>query len=322
MQKFYRFLHSNDGVRKNSSSGGAFTLISDSVLDEGGVVYGCIMDGNLCTRHSRADNKIGRDKMRGSKYIQSDMKDLFPQIKKDLQSGYKVLFSGTPCQSFAVEQYLQALHINTDNLVLLEIICHGVGSKLFFNDYRKHLENQYKGKAVSINFRAKFHKGQKQDMAIEFDNGKIYHASSTKFDWFYSVYLHNLILRPCCYNCPFARKVRYADLTIADHWGYREDESYSLVISNSEQGDGILNKVNTEKIDEISETEVKQPHMQHPCDRPLDRDIFWKVYLGKGYLTVQRWYGNNTVKGKVKDMLARCAHDFHLAGIIKHICKR
>lgn len=65
MQKFYRFLHSNDEVRKHSSSGGAFTLISDFVLDEGGIVYGCIMDENLRTKHIRAADKIDRDKMRG-----------------------------------------------------------------------------------------------------------------------------------------------------------------------------------------------------------------------------------------------------------------
>lgn len=256
----------------------------------------------------------------GGKYVQSDIKGLFLQIKKDLESGYKVLFSGTPCQNFAVVQYLQALHINAENLILLEVICHGVGSRRFFDDYCKHLEDQYKGKAVSINFRAKFRKGQNQDMAIEFDNGKVYHASSTKFDWYYSVYLHNLILRPCCYNCPFARKERFADLTIADHWGYQNEKSYSLVISNSEKGAGILKGINAEEMDEISEAEVRQPHMKSPCDRPVKRETFWNIYLDKGYLAVQRWYGNNTVKGRMKDMLARCAYGLHLAGIIKRIC--
>lgn len=74
------------------------------------------------------------------------------------------------------------------------MICHGVGSKTFFNDYIKCLENKYESKAVKVNFRAKHHKGQKQDMKVLFNNGREYHASSTKYNWFYLVYLQNLIL--------------------------------------------------------------------------------------------------------------------------------
>ena len=87
MQKYYRFLHSDKEVVKKSSSGGAFTLISDIILDEGGIVYGAIIDENLKTRHIRATNKTARDKMRSSKYVQSDIKNQFENIKKDLDFG-------------------------------------------------------------------------------------------------------------------------------------------------------------------------------------------------------------------------------------------
>ena len=204
----------------------------------------------------------------------------------------------------------------------VEVICHGVGSNRFFNDYIKHLEDIYKGKAITVNFRAKYRKGQKQDMAVFFNNGKTYHASSTKYDWYYSIYLKNLILRRCCYVCPFANKKRYSDISIADHWGYRDEESYSLIISNSIKGQTLLNTIKEEDIPEIKEVEIKQSHMLHPSPKPKDRDTFWDTYIKEGYLAVQKQYGNNTIKGKTTDAIAKVAYGLHLAKILKHIRKR
>lgn len=322
MQRYFKFIHSKNEVRKHSSSGGAFTLISDIVLNMGGIIYGCIIDKNQKVKHIRATRDIERDKMRGSKYIQSDIKVIFPLLKKDLNEGKIVLFSGTPCQCFELQQYLDVLHVKTDKLLLLEVVCHGVGSKRFFVDYINYLEKVYKGKTVSVNFRAKYHLGQKQDIAVEFDNGKAYHASSTKYDWFYSIYLKNLILRPACYECPFAKEKRYSDLSIADHWGFRDNDAYSLIVCNTEKGWDILNKIRDEKIEEIEKFEVKQPHMMHPCERPDSRDAFWDKYYKEGYLAVQKLYGNNTIKGRLLDLGVKVIYDLHLAGLIKKICRR
>lgn len=326
MQKYYRFLHGDDLVRKNSSSGGAFTAISDQILDKGGVVYGCVMDENLSLKHFRATNKENRDKMRGSKYIQSDIKEIFQQIKKDLATGKCVLFTGTPCQNFAILAYLSSSKICTDRLITVELVCHGVGSKVFFADYIHDLEVKYRGKAIKVNFRAKHHRGQKQDMEVVFDNKKQYNASSTKYDWFYSVYLKNLILRPSCYECPFAQKKRFSDLTIADHWGYQDEKAYSLIVSNTSLGNEVMNliMVNHEgDIEEISECEVRQPHMEHPCAKPNQRVKFWSIYLKQGYLNVQKWIGNNNFSGRVKSLLARVAYETHADEAIKYIrCRR
>ena len=318
MQKYYRFIHSNETVRKNSSSGGAFTLISDLIFEKGGIVYGCAMDDNLNVKHIRAVDKETRNNMRGSKYITSDLKGIFSQINNDLSAGNIVLFTGTPCQCYAITKYLNRLKTNTDNLWRMEVICHGVGSKTFFNDYIKFLESKYKSKAVKVNFRAKYHKGQKQDMEVLFNNGRKYHASSTKYDWFYSVYLQNLILRPSCYECPFAKNERYSDLSVADHWGFRDDEAYSLIVSNTEKCEQ-LNLVSIEGIEEITKSEVTQPNMRHPSDRPKCREEFWDTYVKYGYLKVQRWIGNNTPKGWLENLLAKVAYDMHIAGLLKHI---
>lgn len=325
MQKYYRFLHDDDLVRKNSSSGGAFTAISDQILAKGGVVYGCIMDENLTPKHSRATNKEERDKMRGSKYIQSDTKEIFQQIERDLKAEKIVLFTGTPCQSFALLNYLALSRICTDKLITMELVCHGVGSKTFFTDYIHNLEIKYRGKAIKVNFRAKHHKGQKQDMEVVFDNKKKYNASSTRYDWFYSVYLKNLILRPSCYECPFAQKKRFSDLTVADHWGYQDEKAYSLIVSNTPSGNQIMKQIMAGcecEVDEISEHEIRQPHMEHPCAKPNQREMFWNIYQKYGYLDIQKWIGNNSFSGRMKGLLARVAYETHVDEVIKHIHRR
>ena len=98
MQTFYKFKHYDINVGKNSSSGGAFTMISDRILESGGVVYGCVLNEKFNAIHIRAERKEQRDKMRGSKYIQSNISEAFQQIAVDLANKRKVLFSGTPCQ--------------------------------------------------------------------------------------------------------------------------------------------------------------------------------------------------------------------------------
>lgn len=321
MQNYFRFLHRNEEVKKHSSSGGAFTAITDSVIQQGGIVYGCILDKNLKTVHTRSHNYAGRNLMRGSKYIQSNISGIFLRVKEDLTAGRLVCFSGTPCEIKALKNYLEIFKIDTMKLLLVEVVCHGVGSNKFFEDYISCLEKKYRGKATEVNFRAKHHKGQKQDMEVRFDNGRVYNASSTKFDWFYSVYLKDVILRPSCYECPFAKQERYADITIADHWGYKDDEAYSLVVCNTEEGKCFVVCMDGDLI-KIDKSDVHQPHMEHSCERPRIRDDFWRKYLQNGYLAVQTWIGNNTARGKVKDMAARIIYGLHLAEPIKAIIKR
>lgn len=128
IQKYYRFIHTSSEIRSNSSSGGAFTLISDSFLKQDGVLYGCVFSEGLKTIHIRAITETGKNRMRKAKYIQSDMRDAFSCIESDLKVNRRVPFSGTPCQVSAVMHYLNKKKIDMSNLLLLEVVCHGVGS--------------------------------------------------------------------------------------------------------------------------------------------------------------------------------------------------
>ena len=322
MQKFYKFKHNNLEVNKKSSSGGAFTLLSNKIFEKGGIVYGCVLDDEFNAIHIRAENKEIRNKMRGSKYIQSNILKSFDLVASDLKECHKVLFSGTPCQINAMLNYLKQKKISTKELITVEVICHGVGSSRFFHDYVKDKEKKEKSKAVDVCFRSKYRTGQKQDMSIKFKNGKAYHAASTNLDWFYSIYLKNLILRPSCYKCKFAKQDRIADISIADYWEKDETEDYSLIICNTDKGGRLLtNKIDGEFV-EINKAKVHQPHMNAPCNKPIDRKQFWKVYLYQGYEEVQKKWGNNTLKGRIKYMMAEILQILHITGIVKKMMKR
>lgn len=322
MQTFYKFKHNDSSIEKKSSSGGAFTMLSDKILNAGGIIYGCVLDEKLNAVHIRADKKEERDRMRGSKYIQSDLSTAYSLITADLMNNKMVLFSGTPCQVSAVKNYLRVKNVSTDNFISVEVICHGVGSSLFFHDYLAEKEKKYHSKAVSVNFRSKYRAGQKQDMTILFENGKAYHAASTNLDWFYSIYLKNLILRPSCYKCKFAKMEREADISIADFWGIEEKNPYSLIICNTEKGRSLLEEPIDGVLTVVNKDTVHQPHMKAPCGVPERRNEFWTIYRKNGYEAVQTLFGNNTLKGKMKYCMADILQTLHIAEVVKKVIKK
>lgn len=325
-QRYFAAAHKNGDVRKKSSSGGAFSAITDcwfSEYDVKAVVYGCAMDDQLKVRHIRADHPEQRDAMRGSKYIGSDLSGIFRRVAEDLDQGNYTVFSGTPCQISGLKAFLDAKKIRYgDRLLTIEVICHGVGSVHFFEDYIWHLEKKYKSKAVSCTFRAKSRPGKKQDMQVRFANGKLYQASSTRFDWFYSLYTKSLILRPSCFSCPYARPERVADICIADQWGEEHVhlEGRSLMIASSDLGRAWLSKAMGQmQWEEISVEQVHQPHMHAPCKQPADYRRFWEQYEKEGYLKVQKLQGNNTLAGRFRVAAVDMLYRLHIIETVKKL---
>ena len=136
-----------------SRSGAVFAAISDYVLECGGVVYGVGYKEHFRVCHKRATTKIERDEFRGSKYVQSDLSGIFRQVKQDLKDGYTVLFSGTPCQTSGLNSYIGKRY--RENLLLVDIVCHGVPSPSIWADFIKDLEERKGFTITSVNFRDK-----------------------------------------------------------------------------------------------------------------------------------------------------------------------
>ncbi len=324
-QKYFNAVHLNREICKLSSSGGVFSGISDKWFDaygEKAVIYGCRLDESLKAVHFRACNKAQRDLLRGSKYIASDARGIYSQVNEDLNNGLAVLFSSTPCQVFALKKYLETKNTKTDNLLTVELVCHGVGSNGYFENYILNMEKKFNSKAVSCNFRAKSRPGKLQDMMITFANGKIYHSASIKFDGFYSAYCRNYILRPSCFECPFAKPQRVADICLADNWGNDPKLASSLVIATTQWGlDWISLTNDTVEYEEWPFEKVVQPNMQAPSEKPSDYDEFCDMYKASGYTASQGFLGNNTIKFKLKKSAADVVYKLRLDLLAKKVLK-
>lgn len=152
IQEVYAVKHRDAEILKESTSGGIFTAISDYVLEQGGVVYGAAFDENMVVRHMRATTPEQRNRMRGSKYVQSDMGDIFTQVKQDIIKKKKVLFTGTPCQVAGLKNFLKNA---TDGLICLDLICHGVPSPVIYKEHLNFLSEKMKMNVLDYKFRPK-----------------------------------------------------------------------------------------------------------------------------------------------------------------------
>lgn len=299
---FYGVRHKNQNVLYNSRSGGAFTAISDYILDRGGAVYGVGLDEHFCAIHKRATTKEQRDEFLGSKYIQSNLNDVFRQIKLDLKQGIYVLFTGTPCQTSALRKYLGDKY--SEKLYLLDIICHGVPSPAIWKDNIYYIERKNRGKVTSVNFRNKIKYGWSNHVETYVINHKT--ISSWAFtDLFYK----HLILRDCCANCHYANLKRPSDITIGDFWGYekvcakinQDDLGVSLLMCNTSKGLDLFNHCNRHlNVVSVSQEYCLQPNLVSPTKFNKVYLQFRKDYVSKGYYYIYCKYGIGGWKNKIK----------------------
>lgn len=225
---------------ETSRSGAAFIAISDWILSQDGVVYGVGYEEHFKVVHKRAVTKEQRNEFKGSKYVQSDLNDIFIQIKNDLRNGKMVLFSGTPCQTSGLNSYIgKKLR---QNLYLVDIVCHGVPAPYIWRDYITYFERKYKRKIISVDFRNKKEFGwqsHKETFILE-DGEKVTPIHNPYTDLFYK----HIMFRKSCGNCHFCNTKRPSDITIADFWGWektnpefnKDDKGVSLLLINTEKG--------------------------------------------------------------------------------------
>ena len=217
--------YKNDDVRFKSSSGGAFHLFAEYILNNGGVVYGCTLNESLEAVHIGVETMNELHLLYGSKYVQSDIGNVYKNVKEKLESGRKVLFVGTPCQAAGLKSYLQK---DYNNLYTCDFICHGVPSPLVFRKYIDYLEHKYGDKVTGFRFRNKDDgwrpTGQQMGTLVEFKSGNVKKFMPAYKDAYMNGFLDDLYLRPSCYNCQFKKLPKnYADVSIADFWGVKKN---------------------------------------------------------------------------------------------------
>lgn len=304
--KTFKFVLDDNAEIKKSQSGGAFTALSNQILNNQGVIYGCIYDlENHRAVHVRTDDVNGRNNMRGSKYIQSDIQEIYSLVEADLKDGKQVMFTGTPCQCDGISLYLEKRHINKENLLLVDIICHGVPSPELWRSNISWIENKYQGKITAVNFRNKKFGWHSHIETYNIGN-KEYQSEIFK-----NIFYSNVCLRPSCYECDYASLHRKTDITIGDAW--RSDNNYvtsnmggeSLIIVSSQKGMKEIEKLNQSQLKKIMTKEYLQPNLVHPTTTKENIAWFWKDYFRLGYNYVAFFYGKTGFINKAFKILRR-----------------
>lgn len=276
-KEVYAAINLNEEEQKKSTSGGIFSVLAKAILNKNGVVYGSYLE-NKKAKHIRITEEQELDKIRGSKYIQSEILDIFDQLKKDLDNKVKVLFCGTPCQIGAVRAFLGKEY---DNLVLVSLICHGVMSQNIFEKYISEIEQEKDTKVKKFKFRTKNNKWTQA--SIEYETDKNVRVEKFVDNPLMKLYLKNYILRETCYSCKFRDFSNLGDIILGDFWGIEvidpemlDEKGVSALIINSKKGKVFLDNYDVfQKIkvkSEVLEETIKyNPVLITSVKKPADR---------------------------------------------------
>lgn len=237
----------DENIRLQSSSGGIFTPLSQSILNKGGTVFGAAMTSDFKeVKHIFVNSEEELSRLRGSKYIQSTVGNCFKEAKALLEGGKTVLFSGTPCQIGGLYSYLGR---DFENLYTVDIICHGVPSVRVWDKYTDYLTSQKSADISKLSFRDKQSGWKSYSVAVDFsDNSK--YIKKFREDLFMRGFLSDIYLRPSCYECGFKTRLRQSDITLADFWGIQDilpelddDKGTSFVWIHSEKGQRLFGEI-------------------------------------------------------------------------------
>lgn len=245
----YAVKNKKDNIRLESSSGGAFYAFASKIIDEEGVVFGAVYDKDFSVYHRSVDNLEDLKLLMKSKYVQSDTRNTYKEVREFLNSERLCLYTGTPCQIAGLKAYLKN---DTKNLICISIICHGVPSPEIWKRYLSFLKGRYgEDEIKSINCREKYWGWRDFSLEIKFPE-HIYHKIYTE-DLYMKGFMQNLYLRPSCYSCRAKGAGQNADIIIGDYWGIEQchpelddRKGVSAVVLNSEKGVRLFQSIKDE----------------------------------------------------------------------------
>lgn len=276
--------HTDDLIRKNSSSGGAFTALAETILKHQGTIIGAAYNEDMVIEHMAVDNIDGLRKLRLSKYAQSNIGNIFNYTRELLRKGLLVMFVGTPCQIAGLKSFLKK---DYENLLSVDFICHGVPSIDFFTSYLEWLEPKT-GKPAMINFRDK-RKGWYDNLRVITNTKGKTITMKGKEDAYWVAFNRNNCLQESCYKCEAQGFPRCSDITLADFWcighvfpfghkGEIEKGISMIVVSNPQKQNWVDEAKNTMYIERrsIDESIAGNSAGVLSSTRPQSRDFFYK----------------------------------------------
>ncbi len=274
-------------IRRQSTSGGVFSTLAKYVLNQGGAVVGVRWTENFNAAHVMIEDISELSMFRGSKYVQSDTGDIYKQVLKQLNTGRLVLFSGTPCQNHALKQFLKREY---NNLLLVDVVCHGVPSQEMFLKHQQEV-NQFGVPIQNIRLRYKNPYWDYCNVRIDFQNGQSY-QKTTMDDAYFNLFNIGYSLRQSCHSCKYTSTDRCSDITLADFWGYHlksfkmrdYQKGTSLILVNSPKGKLALEKISTELVIErasLDEAVSGNKSLKEPFQLAPEKEAaFWEDYRG------------------------------------------
>lgn len=293
-QKLYGAKNKDLSVRLSSSSGGVFSLLAEEIVNRNGVIFGAVYDEKWNIIHASARNNTEYKRMIGSKYAESDLKNVFEEVKHELENDVPVLFTGTPCQVAGLRCFLNR---DYGNLFTCDLLCRGVNSPLIFREWL----DSFNKKVNNIIFRNKSEGWHNSKLSLRLGLKTVTNNKTKKY---MRLFGSHLILRPSCYFCRYAHSKRYSDITIGDFWGiekispeFDDNKGTSCVIINTKKGEELFSNID-KKIDKIAADFLSyisvQPSLQKPVLLPSNRRFFWKDYYKKGFkYSLQKYVGTN-----------------------------
>lgn len=291
MSNLYLAYSKNKQILKKSSSGGLFYFFAKHYIEYlHGVVFGVAFEKGHFIR-KKVDSMNNLEPLLGSKYVKVSLGNCFKECEDELVNGRFVLFSGLPCEVSLLKLYLLNKKINIDNLLLIDVICHGAPDIKYWNSYiteKFPLEN-----IESVNFRYK--KPSWNEYSIKINTNKGQYVSEIKQDEYMRLFLKNYILSKPCYSCDYRGKNRSSDLTLGDFW--KSDQFYAefqningtsmLRINNESKKESILsiikNNVYLKNVDESLLGICNESFYLSP-NYPLDYDKVVCEITSNGFL--------------------------------------
>ena len=306
----YAVQNSDDSERYMSTAGGMFSLIANWVIEEKmGFVY-AVGFNDTTILHKKAEDKYQLEEMRGSKYVQSELGDIFKEVKQNLLCGKECLFVGTPCQVYGLSKYIGDSGLR-DHIILVDLLCLGVSSPLLYEKWISYIEDKYRKSVRRVYFRDKSYGYATANVRVEFENGKFieqkYDAKSL-MKTFFSGYN----MRPSCYDCSFRCVDRVSDFTIGDFHqigqystDMDDDKGTTCVWVHSQKGKLVLDKIKERMSYIILEDNCSSTldTISKKTAIPENRIVFWKDANQMDYVEFTKRWAKNDISSVAANIL-------------------
>lgn len=289
-----------------TSTVGLATYLARVYLEKGYTVYGSILKDKE-VGFVRTTDVHDLNRLKGSKYCQSTLGDTFKYILQDIKSNSKVFFCGTPCQVFALKKYLEAKNADLSNVILLDLVCHGVASPKVFSNWLEYCQKRNGAEIKEVLFRDKRYGWTSQRWTIKYKNGKE-ETDEFQEQVFKHLYYGGYVMRPSCHSCIFANKNRPGDLTLGDFWNIREvDPSFysengvGLVFANTSKGLKCFEScLENYQVEEVDAAKCNQPQLEYAAKPNVERTKFWDDFERTSFNKIANKYSGLSFLQRIK----------------------